>query len=187
MLKDLAGNGSPIPTARPGRPTSRPASAPSEGLVFSSLFVAQGGNCGPHAPHPPRTPGPALGAHLDFTVQQPCALDNLFCGHLEHLFPDSILLLKKIFFFLMKGTCPLSPSPLSLSFPVPKTRMKESGPLPTTQAAPTLGPGRTSIAEHPPPLPPRWPPRCPGSRTPSRPAADLGLVPHGRHLLLPSH
>ena len=44
-------------------------------------------------------PGPALcvglggfTAHLDLTVQQQCALDDLFCGHLENLLPDSILL-----------------------------------------------------------------------------------------------
>lgn len=55
---------------------------------------------------------PESGAHLDLTVQQPRALDDLLCGHLEHLLPNAILLFKerkKYLFTLTKSCRPTSP------------------------------------------------------------------------------
>lgn len=65
------------------------------------------------------------GAHLDLTVQQPCALDDLFCGHLEHFFPNAILLFKernKYLFTVTKGCCPTFPQPPLSPFPNSRTQ-----------------------------------------------------------------
>jgi hypothetical protein len=98
--------------------------------------------------------------HLDLAVQQPCALDDLFCGHLEHLLPDSILLFKEKFMCLLYLLLSRQSPTRSLSFPTHKFRMK-SAPLPISQAARSQGPGHTVTSEPLPPLPTRasspWP------------------------------